>query len=1035
MTTHSPSTTLALVIAGLAVFLSPVFAAATDAATGTVAGTIYSSASGNSLNNAEVSLENTTYRTMSDSGGRFWLTGVPAGRGTLVVKYVGFATSTVAVEIPSGGSVTTAIELKPIDAAGPGSKAGEVVKLEAFAVVAEREMSAQALAMNERRYAPNAKNVVAFDEYGDRSTENIGDFMRFVSGVSVDDSRDSGEANNVMLRGFAGSATGIMLDGAELAGGDTTTRAISLKSVPLANVSRVEVTKMPTPDMPASGLGGTINLISKSGFEVKKPRLDYQAYTIFSGRNGITFDAGPKNSMPAASPSTIEPSFNFSYLQPVNEKLAITLGGARTWRYTPLERDGESNEGVAWDLVAASPVQTVSHLLTSGRLAMTKDGKVGAEWRLGARDTLSASVQRRINDNRVVQNANFRVAFGAGAVGNAQFTQGAATAAGSVTQASQGNSIVGEETNFFTLKYDHRGDTWQIGAAGSWSQVDSITADVSRGEFATAPTTFASLIIRGDAIPASPDDGVMPRRFSATDRTGNVVDLYDGGKYSLLTATSAEAESTSERSQGRFDVGRTFGGAGSMMLKAGVSIDRSERDQRRHNKTWTFTPNGRSDVTSKLANNFDLFDDAFNAVGPTIFGHPMRWVSSRKAYALYQQHPDWFVLNQTGEYTSLVQNSRRFIETISAGYLRSDFRLFKSRLWAVAGVRFEKTDSHGWGPLDDITAQYQQDAAGRFILNAAGQRIAISTDPLVLAKARYQERAAFGSREYSGYYPSINLTFNLAEKLVLRGGYARTIGRPNVNFIVPGVTLTDANVANPTITVVNTGLKPWTADSFDLSLESYHLKDGFGSIGLFQKNISDFFGSSTTRATPALLELYGFTPDETLLNYDIKTTYNAGDAVTRGLEFNYRQALTFLPHWARGAQIFVNGTWLTVGGPNAADFVGFTPSNFSGGVNFIRSRYFVKLNWTYQGLTRRSVLPASATIPANAYRYQNPTTRWGLSVQYSINRHFSLYGTIQDIGGFTAGERQYAPGSPEYARTTRYVTVPATYTLGLKGEF
>jgi TonB-dependent receptor len=1024
-------TTLSLIVACLAIFFAPTAAAAT----GTVEGTITSAASGRSLNNAEVSLENSSLRTMSDSGGRFWLTGVPAGRVTLAVKYVGLATSTVVVDVPSGGTLMTTVELQPLDGVRPTSKSGEVVTLEAFAVVAEREMSAQALAMNERRYARNTKNVVAFDEYGDRSTENIGDFMRFLSGVAVDDARGSGEAEGVMLRGFAGNATGIMLDGAELAGGDTTTRLISLKSVPMANVSRVEVTKMPTPDMPASGLGGSINLISRSGFEVRKPKLNYQAYAILSARHGITVDAGPKNAMPSTSPSTIEPSFNFSYLHPVNGKLAITLGGARTWRYTPLERDGESNEGVAWDLVVASPVQTVSHLLTSARLAKTEDGRIGAEWRLSSRDTLSASVQQRRSDDRVNDNANFRVAFGTGAVGNAQFTQGASTGVGSVTQASQGISIREMKNTILTIKYDHRGDVWQFAAGGSWSQAVSDLSDISRGEFATAPTTLANLIIRGDGIPASPDDGVMPRRFRATDRAGNVVDLYDGGKYSLLTATSAEGESTTERSQGRVDLARTAGGVGSLKLKTGLSIDRSFRDQRRYNKTWTFTPNGRTDVTSKLASNFDLFDDSFNAVGPTIFGQPMRWVSSRKAYALYQQHPDWFVLNQTGEHSSLVQNSRRFIETISAAYLRSDLRFFDSRLWTVAGVRFEKTDSHGWGPLDDISAQFQTDAAGRFLLNAAGQRIPISADPLVLAKARYQERAAFGRRDYSGYYPSLNLTYNLSEKLLLRGGYARTIGRPNVNFIVPGVTITDPNAANPTITVINTGLKPWTADSVDLSLESYHLKDGFGSIGVFQKSVADFFGSSVVRATPALLELYGFTPDETLLNYDIRTTYNAGDAEIRGLEFNYRQSLAFLPRWARGVQVFVNGTWLRVGGPDAAVFVGFAPSNFSGGINFIRSRYFIKLNWTYQGLTRRSVLPASAIIPAGAYRYQIPTTRWGLSAQYSFSRRISLYGTVQDIGGFTAGERQYAPGTPEYAKTTRYVTIPATYTLGIKGEF
>ena len=44
--------------------------------------------------------------------------------------------------------------------------AGDTVKLDAFTVQADRQMSAQALAMNEQRNAPNIKNVVAIDEFG-----------------------------------------------------------------------------------------------------------------------------------------------------------------------------------------------------------------------------------------------------------------------------------------------------------------------------------------------------------------------------------------------------------------------------------------------------------------------------------------------------------------------------------------------------------------------------------------------------------------------------------------------------------------------------------------------------------------------------------------------------------------------------------------------------------------------------------------------------------------------------------------------------
>ena len=44
-----------------------------------------------------------------------------------------------------------------------------------------------------------------------------------------------------------------------------------------------------------------------------------------------------------------------------------------------------------------------------------------------------------------------------------------------------------------------------------------------------------------------------------------------------------------------------------------------------------------------------------------------------------------------------------------------------------------------------------------------------------------------------------------------------------------------------------------------------------------------------------LLELYGLESDPTLLNYSINTRTNGGDAKIQGIEFSYRQSLTFLP--------------------------------------------------------------------------------------------------------------------------------------------
>ena len=77
-------------------------------------------------------------------------------------------------------------------------------------------------------------------------------------------------------------------------------------------------------------------------------------------------------------------------------------------------------------------------------------------------------------------------------------------------------------------------------------------------------------------------------------------------------------------------------------------------------------------------------------------------------------------------------------------------RLFNNRLWVIAGVRYERTDDKGAGPLNDITAQYQKNANGTLVDGnptlAGIQRVLLSNDPLVLRKLRYQERAAVSER-------------------------------------------------------------------------------------------------------------------------------------------------------------------------------------------------------------------------------------------------------------------------------------------------
>ena len=222
------------------------------ASTGVIEGRVFNSATGSALAKAQVTVAGTNLETLTDESGSYRLTGVPAGEARVSVSYIGMAAQTATISVPTGGVEQREFELVRSDGS---ASTGEVVRLQEFNVVADREMSAQAVAMNEQRHAPNIKNVVAIDEYGDQGDETIMNFLKFLPSVSIQD--DALGAGSVSLRGFPANNTGVMVDGDEFSSARTaSTRTVVLIEVPMSNISRVEVTKVPTPDMPASGLGG-----------------------------------------------------------------------------------------------------------------------------------------------------------------------------------------------------------------------------------------------------------------------------------------------------------------------------------------------------------------------------------------------------------------------------------------------------------------------------------------------------------------------------------------------------------------------------------------------------------------------------------------------------------------------------------------------------------------------------------------------------------------------------------------------------------
>jgi TonB-dependent receptor len=436
--------------------------------------------------------------------------------------------------------------------------------------------------------------------------------------------------------------------------------------------------------------------------------------------------------------------------------------------------------------------------------------------------------------------------------------------------------------------------------------------------------------------------------------------------------------------------------------------------------------------------NYDIIADAYAARRTFNDGVKINFVSTTKLYELYRQHPEYFVLNEAGAYTNRANASKLLEETISAAYVRADVKALDNRLWVVAGVRFERTADEGLGPLNDIRNTYVRNSAGQIVLTN-GRPTQIAADALTLARMQFQERAAYSEKTYQGYYPSVNASYNLGANFVLRSAYAKTIGLPDLSFITPGTSISDPSVASPTITVINTGLQPWTADNYDLTIESYEFKGATMSVSGFRKEISKFFTAVRVPATQELLDQYGLPDDLLSSNYEIITRENSSDdASVNGFEWSWRQSLrpfASLPGWSRSLSVFLNGTHLRIGGPGAANFSGYSTRIINYGVAYARGNFAVKLNATYSNGPRNAVVAANATTPADTYSGLAPRTLLGGSVEYRFNKRITLHASGQNLTDALYRNMTFSPGAPEYTRPTQYRDNGIAYVIGVKGEF
>lgn len=1014
---------------------SPAAGASLQQGTGSITGRVQNVVSGQYLTNARVTIKGTQQQAFTDELGVYHLMEVPSGPVVLQVFYTGLDSQEIAVQVPAGGRVVEEIFLSYGDR-------DKTVKLDPFVVAASSELSAEALAVNEQRFAANIKNVLAADAFGDISEGNIGEFMKYMPGITADFADP--DIVSLSVRGLVSNVTQVTSDGSQMASAHTggATRVFQFNQVSINNISRLELTKVPTPANPADSLGGIINLVSKSAFERKSARLDYRVF--MTGEHGNLTMKRKTDGFDTLRYRVL-PSADFTYTIPVNNKLGFVVSGLKSYRFDDRQVIARTynatlaNSGASY----SNPFLQSITLQNMPRYTDRVSGSVKMDWRVTPNSVLSVSYQHSAYDSsrsmdQILINVGGNAVPTAGGTPlrfGSDYTYGA-TGRGAMTMNGDSYKIDGR-TDFGSVRYRFNNGDWEVKAGASKSSSSTIFTDTESGTFYNTTTQlhgaagFVGSAFTINLLDVTPDGGT---RVEVLDRNNQVVDLGNLKNYRTTASSSQPRNVKDEVTTMDISARRNLH---YFSFPLAIEVGAAQRTQKRGTRpqqiTWDYA--GLDGVITTFESPLAYLT---YGSGPMGFGFPsFPAISGTKIYEAWQANPALFSQTEARKVTAekyRIENSEFIQETVSAGYIQADARFFKNRLRFLTGVRFEETMGKGQGALIEPTGVYVRNPDGSFAHTNTGALIrkpeAGAAGSLAEVGQTYFERASRAQRSYNGFYPSAHLTFNFAENLLLRAAYAETYGRPNFNQIIPRATVNafdtdddDPDAVLGTLNIRNPALRPWSAENYDISLEYYTKTGGMYGIGAFYKELDGFFQSITKVATAEDVSALGLDPMYT--GYRITTSYNLNLRRTKGVEANFKQTLASLGRWGRHFDVFANTSYFQ-------QVSGLNGRSVNGGVTFRAKRIVAATKFNHRTGSRGA---AVAALGDDAYQFEGTRTTFDLSLSLAITPRISLFANGSNIFNNNPSAERYGSETPDYARLFRIQDFGAQYSLGVKGSF
>lgn len=741
---------------------------------GALRGIIIDEETGEALLGATIIIEETSQGRSTDINGEFLLENIEPGIYSLRVQYLSYLTKVIEdVEIREDATTRLEITLTP-----------KTEEMDAIIISARALRNTEASLLARRQKSSSISDAISAEKMSRSGSSNAADAMEKVTGATVVDNK------YVYVRGLGGRYMNTRLNGSGMPSSDPDKNAVAFDLFPASLLDNITTTKSSSADMPGDFTGGSVNITTKSFPDQLEGSVSFSSgYNSLLGVNAdyLLYDGGKLGFFGQTSKQHRIPDVLVS--QDVN---IPSLGAAYT------------------DADAASALDSYSKMFNS---VMTPK-RVSTPYDAGF--SISAGNQISLFGRPFGLVGSFSQSRSSGGYGNGQSSRYQLTGNAATTEKLSSHFVLNDQkgsekvlwgglvnlsfkpapehelgTNFMFNKNIETGARFLSGAFPrdlpddaiyQTSVLDYTERTLNAYQFHGKHAVSAASILRFDwdiSMAYSEQDQPDLRFFSndlltRTQRNGDVDSVYaiSPSIYPVPTRFYRNLQEDSFESNASLSLPLQSWTGVPSKVKTGVSYSTKERDFT--DREFQFRQDGIS----------------FNGDHGTFFREENLGIDPDRSTGSFFRFGNYLIDNTQR------RNNYDGSQSVFAAFLQAEGSVFNS-IRASGGLRYEVTD------------------------------IFVQSADSSIAPGKINERDVL---------PSVNVTYEVTDRMNLRFAYGKTLARPTSREMAP---FSSYDFVNANIVVGNPALQRSIVHNYDLRWEWFVQPGDLLAISLFHKNFTN----------------------------------------------------------------------------------------------------------------------------------------------------------------------------------------------------